>query len=167
MVVGQNFKLRLDHLEVARRAARLDLAIERDHLSGLEPVFEIRAVEPHRLERSEVLADGHLEDRHRPRTQQYRASHLADDAGHLAGLQRVDGGGVKAVFVAEGEVVEQVFDTENVLFSKGFGNARANAFHELDRCVERGHSDDASSLGRRLISEMKGACSCSTEALLR
>jgi hypothetical protein len=85
-VVGEDFELRLDHFEVARRAARLDLAVERDHLSGLEFVFEIRAVKPHRFERGQVLADGHLEDRHRAGAEQGGAADFADDAGHLAGL---------------------------------------------------------------------------------
>jgi hypothetical protein len=60
------------------------------------------------------------------------------------GFERVDGGGVQAVFVAKGKVVEQVFDGEDVFFGEGLGDAGANAFDELDRSVECRHRVDAS-----------------------
>jgi len=46
---------------------------------------------------------------HLARPQQHRAAHLGNHAGRLAGLQLVQAARILAVFIAEGEVVEQVF----------------------------------------------------------
>jgi hypothetical protein len=51
---------------------------------------------------------------------------------------------MKAVFVTKRQVVEQVFDDENVLFAKRFGDGWADSFDELDGSVERQHRRDAS-----------------------
>ncbi len=52
---------------------------------------------------------------------------------------------MQAIFVAKGKVVEQVFHGGDVLFGKGLGDARTDTLDEFDRCIEREHSNDASS----------------------
>ena len=57
-------------------------------------------------------------------------------------------GGTQAVFIAEGEVVEQVFDGGNALILQRLRDARADALDELKGCFEtQGHNSDAISAG--------------------
>jgi hypothetical protein len=53
---------------------------------------------------------------------------------------------VEAVFVAEGEVVEEVFDGENAAFGEAGGDARADALDGVYGCGElERHGFDGSS----------------------
>ena len=106
--VGQDLKLRLDHLEVAARARWLDLAVDRDCLPGLEFAVQIWRVEPDALECVAALPHGQLKERHAPRPQQNRPAHLGDHAGHFARLQFVQTARILPVFVAKGKMVEQI-----------------------------------------------------------
>ena len=46
---------------------------------------------------------------------------------------------MQAVFVAEGQVIEEVFDSGDALFSERLCDLRADAFNELNRGVELYH----------------------------
>jgi hypothetical protein len=53
---------------------------------------------------------------------------------------------MEAVFVAEGEVVEEVFDGEDAALGEAGGDAIADALDELDGCGElQRHGVDGSS----------------------
>ena len=65
--------------------------------------------------------------------QQCGAADVADERGHVAGFHLCDGPGVKAVFVAERQVIEEVFDGFDSAFGEPFSDAIADAFDELDR----------------------------------
>ena len=115
--------MRLDHFEATGRSAEsgggrgghggaggFELAVDGDHLAELELVFEVGAVEPDALDGAETLAESHFEHGARAGAEEDGAADLADDGGHSTGSERGDGLGVEAVFVAEGQVVEEVFD---------------------------------------------------------
>ena len=80
---------------------------------------------------AEALAHGHFKDGHAPGAQQSHAAHFADNAGHFAGNQFVQAARTQAVFVAEGQVVEQVFDGGMRLSLSSLGDARADALDKL------------------------------------
>ena len=86
--------------------------------AGAKLVLQVGGVEPDALQRVAPLADGHLEDRHAARAEQAEGADFGDDAGHLAHAQLADAARVQAVFVAEGQVVEQVFDGGDALLQQ-------------------------------------------------
>ena len=133
VVVGQDFHLRLNHFETIAAAGSLDFSVEGHPLSGFEPVFQIGSVKPHAFDFAQALADGHFKDGHAAGAQQRHAAHFADQAGHFARDQFLDGLRAEAVLVAEGQMVEQVFDGGDALFLQRLGDARANALDELQR----------------------------------
>jgi hypothetical protein len=75
----------------------------------METLSEVGAVEPDALDGVATLAEGELEDRHAFGTLVNGAANFSDDAGRFTGLEFVQGHGILAVFVAKGEVVEEVF----------------------------------------------------------
>ena len=149
-LVGQNLKLRLDHLEVAGRPRRFHLSVHRHRLPGMKLVLQVGPVEPHALQRQAALAQGHLEDRHAPRPQQCRPAHLGDHARHLARLQLVQAARILPVFVAKGKVVEQVFGGLDVLGGKHLRHARPHAAHIHHLGFKSGHNLDVTRGGQRL-----------------
>ncbi len=137
--VGEDLKLRLDHFEVAGGAGGLDLAEDGDGLAALEFAVEVGAVEPETLEDEAALAEGQLEDGHAAGAEDGGVADLGDDAGGFAGLELVEAAGVLAVFVAEGEMVEEVFRGGDGFGCELLGDMRADAAHELYRGIEAGH----------------------------
>ena len=133
VVVGQHFHLRLDHFEAVAAAGGFHFSVQGHPLAGFEAVFQIGPVKPHALDLAQALADGHFKDGHAPGAQQRHAAHLADQAGHFAGDQFLDGLRTEAVLIAEGQVVEQVFDGGDALVLQRLGDARADALDELQR----------------------------------
>jgi hypothetical protein len=91
-------------------------------------------------------AYGHFEDGAGAGAEEGGAADFADEGGHVAGIVEGEGLGVEAVFVAEGEVVEQVFDGDDAAFGEAGGDARADAFDgvygrgELERHGLKGSS---------------------------
>ena len=73
--------MRLDHLEFAQTAGArgLELSIDGYQLAEFETVLEIGAIEPHAFERTEPLAECHLEDRAAACTQEHGAADFAND----------------------------------------------------------------------------------------
>ena len=127
-------------LKAARRARGLHLAEDGDGLAGLESVLQIGATKPDALQRAGALAQRHLEDRHCSSAQQDGAAYFADDARHLAGDQLMQSPRIGAIFVAEGEVIEQVFRGADVFFGKRLRDARPDSFDELDGSIDREHA---------------------------
>ena len=130
--IVQDLELRLDDFEaMAAAIASLDLAIQRERHAGAKLVLQVGGVKPNALQRVAPLADGHLEDRHAARAEQSEGAHVGDDAGHLAHAKLADAARVQAIFVAEGQVVEQVFDGCNALLQQDLRELRPDAFYEL------------------------------------
>ena len=111
-------------------------------------------MEPDALDGAQALAEGHLEDGAGAGAQQHGAADFADDGGHGAGGERGDGLRVQAVFVAKGQVVEQVFDGFDAARGEGGGDAFADAFYEFDRGGEFEHRDDANKVERRYFARI-------------
>ena len=126
-----------------------ELAVDGDHLAELKFVLEIAAVEPDALHGSQTLPQRHLEHGARAGAEQDGAADFADDGGHGSGGERGDGLGVDAIFVAEGQVVEQVFYGFDAAGGEGGADALANAFYKFDRGGEFKHRDDGTSYGSR------------------
>src|SRR6266581_4207748 len=137
-VIGivQDFKLWLDYLQAAAAGIFFYLAIESDHLAELEFVFQVAAVEPETFQRSPALSSDHLENGHTAGTEQARGSDFGDHAGHFARVQLGNGARIEAVFVAERQVIEQIFDGDDALGGESFGEARANSLDVLNGSSE-------------------------------
>jgi hypothetical protein len=118
----------------------LDFAEDSDRLTGLEAIFQIRATKPDAFERAGALTKRHLEDRHRSRAQQHRSAHFADDARHLAADEFMQSPGIGAIFIAEGEVIEQIFCGADLFFGERLSDARADSFDELDGRIGHEHA---------------------------
>ena len=145
---GEQLELRLDHFEAAGGGARgFELAVEGDHGPEGEAIFEVGSVEPHALDGGGSLADGHLEEWHAGGAEERGAADLTDNGGHGAGLELGDGLGVEAIFVAEGEMVEEIFDGVEVAAGELGGDALADAFDEAKGCGELEHFRDGSAAG--------------------
>ena len=100
-------------------------------------------MEPEALHRKPALAESDLVDRSAPRPQQRRAAHFADDAGHFAGNQLVEAARVLPVFVAEREVVEQVFRRLDAFEGEHLRHARTHAAHKFHRSIQGRHKVNA------------------------
>lgn len=129
----------LHHLQSTARAGGFDLAIEGEHLAGMELAFEPGAVEPEALHGGDALTDGHFKEGHAAGAEEGGAADFGDDAGGFAGLEIGEGAGVEAVFVAEGEMKEEVFDGEDALVAEEFGDGGADALNVLDWRFEGEH----------------------------
>jgi hypothetical protein len=93
-------------------------------------------------------AYGHFEDGAGAGAEEDGAADFADEGGHVSGVVEGEGLGVEAVFVAEGEVVEEVFDGVDTAFGEIGGDAFADALDELDGRGEfERHGVDGSSGG--------------------
>src|SRR5262249_44453218 len=129
----QHFKLRLVDLQAAALPALFHLAVERYELAGLEAIAQVFAVKPDALERGASLAGHQLKDRHAlARAENSGVAHLGDHGSHLARAQLADAARIQPVFIAERQVVEQVFDGGDALLLQPFGDAWADSFHEFD-----------------------------------
>ena len=90
-------------------------------------------MKPHAFDFGHALAHGHFKDGHAAGAQQRHAADFADEAGHFARDQFLDRLGAETVLVAEGQVVEQIFNGGDALFLQRLGDAWANALDELQR----------------------------------
>ena len=135
--VTEDFDLRIDHLE-ARGTESIDLrfAVKDKELAGLQSAFEIAAVKEFTGERAagfvlnEEMIDGVA-----------AAAHAAD--GLTAHYARTNGVGavgldvfhfrkMDAVFVAKGEIAEQILERVDAALGEEFGTLRADAFDHAD-----------------------------------
>src|SRR5262249_36009953 len=81
----------------------------------------------------------HFKNGHLPGAEDAGVADLGDDRRHLARPQLGDPARVEPVFVAKGQVVQQVFDGGDVLLRQPLSHARAYAFDEFDFSMEVEH----------------------------
>jgi len=127
-------------------------------------------VEPEALEGVAALADGELEDGGAAGAEKDGAANFGDDGGGFAGLELVEGAGVLTVFVAEGQVVEEIFGGEDVLGFEELGDTGTDAADVHHFGVETSHRLDAT-CGRRVGANKRrqavgGSCYCLTPTVL-
>jgi hypothetical protein len=146
--VGQQFPLRLDHLEIAGGARGLDFAVDGDGLAGVKFAVEVGSVKPEALERLAALAYGQLEDGHAAGTQQRGTADLCNDAGGFTGLELVQAARILTILIAKGQMVEQVLGRMDVFCGEQFGEARTDAAHVHHRSIETRHTLDAKARDR-------------------
>src|SRR5208282_6259895 len=84
--IAKNLELRLYDLQFAV-AILFDLAVEREHLSGLKAVLKIRRVEPDTLQPGAALANRELEDGHAACPKQSRVANFGNHRRHLSRAQ--------------------------------------------------------------------------------
>ena len=135
--VTEDFDLGLDDLELAGVAVGFHLAVGGEGLSGMEAALKVGAIEPEALNGGAAGAEGEFEDGDGAGAEEGGAAHFADDGCHLAGLELGDGLGIGAIFVAEREIEEKVFDGVNAFFGEAFGDARTDALGILNTGSER------------------------------
>ena len=131
----ENFILRLHHLQAALVKIHLHLAVESQILAGLDQTLEIGGVEPFAVQPVGSLANLRLKNfpffpaqaqhpgphhrgNHRSRLSR---AHLSRTAQH------------RAVFISEGNGVQQVLGGGNALVVQNAGPFLPYAFDELDR----------------------------------
>ena len=129
--VAENLELRLHQLQLATVLVFLHLAVERDHLPGLESIAQVGGIEPDALQPGPALAGSHLENGHAASAKQARGSDFGDDGRHFSRPQFGNPPRIYPVFVAERQVVQQVVDGVDALGRQHFGQARADAFDVL------------------------------------
>ncbi len=124
--------MRLHDLEaMAAAIAGFDFAVQSDQHAGAKFVLQISGVEPDAFERVAALADGHFEQWHATGAKESEGTDLGDDAGHFAGAQLANAARIEAIFVAKGQIVEQVFDRADALLQQDLGELGADAFDVL------------------------------------
>ena len=131
--ISQQFKLRLNDLQLTGSLIFFDFPVKGDHLAGCEFVLQISRIEPETAQTSPALPDRELKDRFAPRTEQPGVTHFSDYAGHFSGTQFGDPTRVQPVLVAKRKIMEQVADSVDPLGSQDLGNTRSNAFDILNR----------------------------------
>ena len=127
--------------------ALLDLAVEGDHLSGLEAVLEVGAAEPDAFQGVAALARSHLHDGHAPGTQQHGSANLGDYAGHFSGRQLGDAARINPILIAKWQIIKEILDDGDSLGGQRLGQARAYALDELNRRAEFHHRLDGTEPG--------------------
>ena len=107
--VAENFELRLHDLQISV-AILFDLAVERDHLSRLKLVLQICGVEPQALQSAAALANRELKNRHAACAKQSGVADFGNYRRHFSCAQFGDRARVQPVFIAKGQIVQQVVD---------------------------------------------------------
>ena len=139
----QNLELRLNHFQIAAGPRWFHLSEHGHRLSRMEAVLQIRAVEPHALQRQASLAQGHFENRHAPRLKESRSPHFRNHAGRFARLQLIDAARILAVFITKGKVIEKVFGSLDVFRGELRRNVRSHSPHIHHLRFKSGHILDA------------------------
>jgi hypothetical protein len=124
--------LRIGDLQ-ADGAAHLDQAVQHDVLAAHEDVFQVRLVQPHRAQRPAPVVDRRFEDLEAgpPRRAQAADQHAARDGGGLSRRQRRDRLKTAAVFVAQRESIEEIFESDEAGMLKIGGAAGTDALEKL------------------------------------
>jgi hypothetical protein len=105
----------------------------------MEDIGEERLVEPDRAKRSRLIAQHELEDlESRPsRRTNSRAHHFPDDRRRQPGAEGSNRLKAAAVFVSDGEPVEEILDGDEADPLQIRGAARPDAFQVLKRRLKR------------------------------
>ena len=109
-------------------------------LAFLEPALQIRAVKKARVQRGRIIAHRHVKHSCAPTSEAHRASpaagHFGKNCVHLSGNDLRDGRESDSVFVAEGQIAEQIADGQDAALLERRGALRANAPQILHRIVQ-------------------------------
>jgi hypothetical protein len=92
-----------------------------------------------------ALPGNHLEDRHAPGAKHPNITDVSYYSRHFTGPKFVYAAWVEPVFIAKGQIVEHVFDGEDVFPRQPFCYARADALYEFDFGREIQHFVDDTS----------------------
>jgi hypothetical protein len=106
----------------------------------VELVSQIGPAKPHALHRAEPLSHRHLKQGHAPCLQQHRPTHLADHRRHRSRSQLTHGYRVQAIFVAKGQVIQQILDGLDAALGKLDRNPLPHELLKLDRCRKFQHT---------------------------
>ena len=150
-LLAGHFHLGIDHFD-ASGAELIDFgfAVEDERLAGLEAAFEIAAVKKFDGELAAGVANQHVKD---GIASAHGANGLAAHDLHANGVDTVGldvfyVGEMDAVFVAEGQVIQKVFEGEDAALGEQLGALGADAFDHADFGGEswRGHGGSSTRL---------------------
>src|SRR4029077_13079345 len=135
------FELRLNNLQAAPAAFLLfNFSIQGDQLTGPELVFQVSTMEPSAFQGVTFLACGHVKDiQTGAGAKQTRSTDFRNHARHLTRAKLRYATGIHPVFIAERQVIQEVFDRSNPFGSQNIPEMRADALDELNRGVEFQH----------------------------
>jgi len=130
--VAEQFKLRIDHFHAGgAKAIDFDFAVEDEQLARLEATFEIAAVKKFAGEGEtgfvlyEQVVDG-VASAHAAHGG--TAGYAHPQSIDITRANILDEGKVNAVFVAEREIAEQVFESVDAALGEELGALRADSF---------------------------------------
>src|SRR5690242_7279842 len=106
--IRQDFNLRLADLQTASFPSFFYLAVKSEELAGLEPVAQVLAMKPDALERRPSLSRNHFKNGHRARAEHGSIANFGNHRGHFAWFEFGNSSRVQAIFIAEGEIIEQI-----------------------------------------------------------
>ena len=134
-VGGERFDLGIHHFDAGgTKFVDFGLAVKDKELAGLEAAFKVTTVEKFAGQRARSVFDKEMIDG-------VVAAHGADglaaedggaDRVDVVGLDVFDVGEMDAVFVAEGQVGEEIFEGVEAAFSEEFGALGTDAFDHAD-----------------------------------
>ena len=128
---AEQLDLRIDHFEACRtHFVDFRFAVEHQELALLEAAFEIAAVKKFAGEETGGVLHQQMIDRVSAARGAYGlAAHYAGANGiDAVGLDVFDIAEMDAVFVAEGEIEEEIFESVDAAFGQEFGALRAYTF---------------------------------------
>ena len=148
----KNLELRLHHLQAALIGVEFNFAVERDILARTDHPLQPGGVEPLAAKIGAAFPHVGAKDLHAtsPHRQHARRTHAGDHRGHFAGTHFGRSAQTCAVFIAEREVNQQIFDRLNCLLPQGFRSRGPHAFDKLNGGRKRDHSARASACLKRL-----------------
>src|ERR1700722_1861396 len=149
--IAQNFELWLYDLQLVAALVFFNLAVECDHLTRLELVAQVSCVEPHAAQARPSLSHRELENRHTARTEKSGVAYFTDDSGHLAGAQLGNSARVQPVFVAKGQIMEQIADTVDPLAGQNLRDAGTDALYIFHRSGEFEHASRVPGASQRSL----------------
>ncbi len=129
--IAQNFKLRLNNLQLPAALIFFNLAVERNHLPRHKFVLQISRVEPQAAQLRPSLPHGKLKNWRAARAKQPRIPHFPHHRRHLARPQLGNPPRVQPVFIPKRQIMQQVADRVNPLRGQNLPYTRTNALHIL------------------------------------
>ncbi len=144
IVAGEDFEFGVKHGQLARKGVELDFAEEGDFEALAQHVGQIAAVEPlARQDGARGIAEADFEEAQiaAPEAGELGGTDLGDHRGHFTGGQLGDSLHVAAVFIAEGNVAQQVFHGDQGLGFQHGGAGGADSF-DVGECGAEVHAGD-------------------------
>ena len=132
IVAAEQLDMRIDHFEAGgAELIDFDFAVEDEELAGLVAAFEIAAVEKFAVEQTPggILDEEVVDSVVGVLIGDGLAAHDAGANGvDAVGLDVLDGGEMDAIFVAKGQVAEEIFKGIDAALGEELGALRADAF---------------------------------------